>query len=354
MEFVTAKGVFKALVSPVIDLCGIYDALLARRVFAQPSWLVLMYHRIIDTPAADPFQLGMCVDRAYFAEQIDFLTKVFTPITVEEAALRLRQGLPLPRNAMSVTFDDGYQDFVDLALPVLRRYGCPATVYVSTGGIETRQRFWWDRVIESFAGTRRGRLDLDIPAPREESGSRHLHLGLGNRRRALIRTLDALWNLSTAELEPLVASIELELGQRADVPRAKRLGLEDIAMFDPKLVEVAVHGEQHVDMTRMPPDEMLRDITESRRRLEEAAGRKLTGFAYPGGRQDAATRQLVHRAGFSYASGTQKGLNRQPFESFNLRRIGMPNTTIPDFKRCLSAAASTEQRSMSGQSVQWP
>lgn len=354
MEFVTAKGVFKTLVSPVIDLCGIYDALLARRVFAQPNWLILMYHRIIDTPAADPFHLGMCVDRAYFAEQIDFLTRIFTPITVEDAALRLRQGLPLPRNAMSVTFDDGYQDFVELALPVLRRYGCPATIYVSTGGIETRERFWWDRVIESFAGTRRSRLDLDIPAKPGGQGDRSLRLGLGNRRRALIRTLDALWNLSAAELEPLVATIELELGERADVPKAKRLGLDDIATFDPQLVEVAVHGEQHVDMTLRTADDLVRDINESRRRLEEATGRKLTGFAYPGGRQDAATRQLVHRAGFSYAAGTQKGLNRQPFESFNLRRIGMPNTTIPDFKRCLSAAAGTEQRTLPGESVQWP
>src|SRR5690606_23555220 len=102
------------------------------------------------------------------------------------------------------------------------------------------------------------------------------------------------------------------------VPKAKRLGLEEVAAFDPQLVEVAVHGEQHVDMTRRSPDDLARDINESRRRLEEATGRKLTGFAYPGGRQDAATRQLVHRTGFSYAAGTQKGINRQPFESFNL------------------------------------
>lgn len=351
MEFVTAKGVIKALVSPVIDLCGVYDALLARRVFAQPTWLILMYHRIIDTPKSDPFRLGMCVDRTHFAEQLDFLTQVFTPVTVDEAVQRMRQGKPLPRNALSVTFDDGYQDFADLAVPVLKRYGCPATLYVSTGGIETRERFWWDRVIESFAGTRRSRLDLDIS---DDAGERHQQIALGNRRRALIRTLDLLWNQPAAQLESLVSRIEIDLGDSDSVPKARRLGLDDIAAFDREAVEIAAHCEHHVDMTRVRADALLRDITESRRRLEEATGRKITGFAYPGGRQDSATRQLVQRAGFSYAAGTTKGVNRPPFETFNLQRIGMPDTTIPDFKRCLSAAAGSEPGRVSSESVQWP
>lgn len=351
MEFVTAKGVIKALVSPVIDLCGIYDALLARRVFAQPTWLILMYHRIIDTPKADPFHLGMCVDRTHFAEQIDFLTQAFTPLTVDEVVRRMRKGESLPRNTLSVTFDDGYLDFVELALPVLKRYDCPATLYVSTGGIDARQRFWWDRVIEGFAGTRRARLDLELPG---DGGVRHLQLTLGNRRRALIRTLDTLWNQPAAELESLVSRIEIELGTASDVVQAKRLGVEDIAGFDDAIVEIAAHCDQHVDMTRVHPDIVLKDVVRSRQYLEEIVGRKVNGFAYPGGRQDSATRQLVQRAGFSYAAGTEKGVNRQPFESFNLRRIGMPDTTIPDFKRCLSAAAGPEPRRVSSESIQWP
>lgn len=352
MEFVTAKGVIKALISPLVDLCGIYDVLLNRRVFAQPSWVILMYHRVIDSPAADPFRLGMCVDRAHFAEQIDFLTQLFTPLTVSEVMRRLREGRPLPRNALSVTFDDGYRDFVDNALPVLERYNCPSTLYVSTGGIETGERFWWDRVIAAFAGTRRARLDLELS---DRNGrERVLRIGLANRRTALVRTLNALWAEPPARLEGLVAGIEADLGSNPRASSATRLSLEDVARLDAEAVEVAAHCERHADLTGMRTDEVLRDITESRRRLEDAVGHAIDGFAYPGGRQDHAVRQTIARAGFSYAAGTDRGVNRRPFEAFNLRRIGMPDTAIADFKRCLSTAAGVEAPRVSSESVQWP
>ncbi|HEX6929819.1 MAG TPA: polysaccharide deacetylase family protein [Gammaproteobacteria bacterium] len=352
MEFVTAKGVIKALISPVVDMFGIYDALLARRVFGKSNWLILMYHRIINQPSEDPFRLGMCVDRAHFAEQLDFLTQRFTPITVEDAVQRIRHGRPLPRNTLSVTFDDGYRDFVNLAMPVLGRYNCPATIYVSTGGIQENRHFWWDRVIASFANTRSKHLDLEIPDVRGHSDS--LHLGFSGRRRALLRTLDMLWDQPAAQIDPLVSLIEAVLGAPENCLGAERLTLEKISLLDQDAVEIAVHCDAHADLTRMQPDEVLRDIAKSRRCLEEAAGRRLQGFAYPGGRQNNPVRQIVSRAGFSYAAGTEKGLNRKPFEAFNLRRIGMPNTSIADFKRCLSVAAGGEARTVSGESVQWP
>lgn len=352
MEFVTAKSVIKSLVSPMVDLCGIYDAMLSRRVFAQPGWLILMYHRVIDTPAADPFRLGMCVERAHFAEQIEFVTRMFTPITVHDAVRRMRSGQPLPRNAVSVTFDDGYRDFADLALPVLERYDCPATVYVSTGGIEQGERFWWDRVIEAFAGTRRARLDLEMPGSFD--GEADIHLGLASRRRALVKTLNLLWEQPPRRVESLVNAIETDLAARPNGARAPRLSLDQIARFDPKLIEIAAHCDRHCDLTRMRPEEVLEDVSSSRTILENASGRTVEGFAYPGGRQDNAVRQLIARAGFAYAAGTDKGINRRPFESFNLRRIGMPDTGIADFKRCLGVAAAAETGQVSAESVQWP
>lgn len=351
MEFVTAKGVIKALVSPIVDLCGIYDAVLARRVFARPSWLILMYHRIIDTSRSDPFQLGMCVDRLHFAEQLDFLTRSFTPIRVDEAIDRLRMGKPLPRNALSVTFDDGYADLPRFALPILERYNCPATVYVSTGGIEQQRHFWWDRVIASFAATRRSRLDLDLD---ETDGSAALHLGLGNRRHALLRTLDALWQQPAHRLDSLADRIETDLGTSADCLKADRLALDEVARLDQAGVEIAVHCDLHGDLTRMRPDAVMNDMHKSRALLEETTGRRLRGFAYPGGRQNATVQRLVSHAGFNYAAGTGKGLNRQPLDMMNLRRIGMPNTSIADFKRCLSIAARDEKTAISSEPVSWP
>ena len=62
----TAKRIVKRVASPVLDFCGIYDAMLAKRVFAQPGWLILMYHRVSRSVDDDPFQLGMCTRQHQF------------------------------------------------------------------------------------------------------------------------------------------------------------------------------------------------------------------------------------------------------------------------------------------------
>lgn len=335
---VMLKDFVKVRVSPLADLLGLYDMLFHRTVFARPGWLILMYHRVIDNPALDPFRLGMCVGRENFRAQIEFLDSNFSIITVEDGMRRLARGEPLPPKALSITFDDGYRDFVHNAVPILREYDCPASMYVAVGGVETNRAFWWDRVIDAFARTRH--LTLNWQAAGLSEHKRRLSLAPRRRRASLIRTLERCWQEPAGSLEARVEAIRRELGINDESPLlAPRMNESELASLDPRLVELGAHCVSHTDLTRLAPDRAQREMIASRRRLQKVTGRTIVGLAYPGGRQDRTTRTLAQAAGFDYALGTEKGLNRGRMDPFNLQRIGMPDTPVADLKRSLSFAA---------------
>ncbi|MEG3629220.1 polysaccharide deacetylase family protein [Streptomyces poriticola] len=93
---------------------------------------VLMYHAV----AAEPNDAtrALSVTPEAFAEQMAVVAdRGLTPVRTAELAAAWRSGRPLPERPVLVTFDDGYEGVHRHALPVLARYGFPATVFVSTG-----------------------------------------------------------------------------------------------------------------------------------------------------------------------------------------------------------------------------
>ena len=96
---------------------------------------VLMYHSVSDAPAASIRALS--VRPAVFAAQLDYLRQHgFTGLTFGELCKRRRAGHALPEHPIVLTFDDGYADFIEEALPMLMEHGFLATVFVTTGWLD--------------------------------------------------------------------------------------------------------------------------------------------------------------------------------------------------------------------------
>lgn len=96
---------------------------------------VLMYHAIAEDPAPATRRLSVAPDM--FAAQLGLLRRLgCTTLTFGELASAVREGRSLPDRTVVLTFDDGYADFCTTALRLLTRYGCRATVFVTTGWID--------------------------------------------------------------------------------------------------------------------------------------------------------------------------------------------------------------------------
>ena len=78
-------------------------------------------------------------DHRRFATQMAFLKGFgYRVLDLDQVLACLRGEQPIPPRAVALTFDDGYANFVDYALPVLRRHGFPATVYAVSGSVGRR------------------------------------------------------------------------------------------------------------------------------------------------------------------------------------------------------------------------
>lgn len=153
---------------------------------------ILMYHYIREVDGeADPLGFRLSVRPDRFAEQVAWIAESgYTPLTMRDLAACLRGMAPCPERPMAITFDDGYADQALHALPVLRRYGFPATFYIISGLVGQPGYMGWKELAALHAAgmeigahtvSHADLAALDRAAARREIGEsrRALERGLG-------------------------------------------------------------------------------------------------------------------------------------------------------------------------------
>src|SRR5262249_16976854 len=111
---------------------------------------VLMFHRVASpATATDAVARDLTVPPAVFASELVWLHRNgYHPIRQAQLFRALEQGTPLPRRPVVLTFDDGYGAAVVTLLPLLRRYGWPASFFVITGRAGARAFLTWPQIVE--------------------------------------------------------------------------------------------------------------------------------------------------------------------------------------------------------------
>src|SRR5262245_15768924 len=127
--------------------------------------MILCYHRIVAdiARAEQETEAGMVTSVETFRRQLKLIREHCEVLTLDEAAASLRDERPITRAAAVITFDDGYRDFYDLAWPVLRELGLPATVFVPTAYIGVERMLDHDRFYLYVMKARSRGLSLHVP-----------------------------------------------------------------------------------------------------------------------------------------------------------------------------------------------
>jgi len=284
---------------------------------SAPPFLILIYHRVHPEPG--PFMID-AIPPDRFEGQMRHVARSYRPLPLEELVERSREGT-VPKGAVAVTFDDGYADNEEHALPILRRHGIPATVFLVTGCMGTGRAPWHDRVLLAFAGTRR----REARVPGLPDGAPPLPLGTGEERsRAAFRALAALKPLPEAERLAAVEALRAELGG-GDPEEEARLMLdwERVRSMRRAGVRFGSHTETHPILSRVTAARAREEVTRSKRAIEEALGEEITLFAYPNGRPEDFTEetvQLLRDAGYRAALTTSFGANEAGDDPMRWRR----------------------------------
>lgn len=274
---------------------------------------ILIYHRVVSEPDA---LLPDLPSAAEFDRQLAAVERWFTVLPLREAAARLRDGT-LPVRSACVTFDDGYADNADVALPVLRRRGIPATFFVSTSYIDGG-RMWNDSVIETIRAKQGDALDarpigldaLDISTT-------------AARRQAIDRVLSALKYLPQEERQKQADTLAAHAPR--PLPSDLMMSADQVRTLHASGMEIGAHTVTHPILARVDPVRASGEIRDSKRRLEAITGKPVTLFAYPNGKpgRDYGREHvgMVRDLGFEAAVSTAWGVANAQSDAFQLPRF---------------------------------
>jgi peptidoglycan/xylan/chitin deacetylase (PgdA/CDA1 family) len=303
---------------------------LLHQTLLRDQLTILMYHAVIRTPLKVP---NWCfIDEASFQSQVEYLKRHFKVIHLSQAVEQLQNG-GIHQPTAVITFDDGFQNNYEVAFPILREAKAPATIFLTTGLVNTDDTVWFCRLNRALANTKilwfewdGSRFDLSKPDSKAETA-------------AVIQ--GKLKKFHNSELLAELRNIIRALGDDPDDPIAtdspyRMLNDEAIReMTSSALIEFGAHTHSHAILSRLSPKEQQKEIAQSVAITEELAGCSCKVFAYPNGSaQDYGpdTLKILEGCGIQAAVTTIEGPTDIMTPLLEMRRYGIgPNLNLRDF-----------------------
>jgi len=336
---VRSKRLAKALLGQALVRGGLWQRRL--RTWAERNAVIILtYHRVTETwdDALDYSQPGMVVTDSTFERQVAVLKEHFEVVTL--GAL-LADGTSAARPARPrcvITFDDGWRDNYDLAFPILRRHGLPATVFLATDFIGSDRAFWHTELIYLFTRTQLSRsLREEItfrayPGPvRQEL--RRLAKGGPLGACDLDPLVEAVKALCDEEvIEELVQTLSGAVGLRRPLFQGRKFFLDwdQVRAMDSVGFEIGSHGCSHRILTRLPADTANEELVRSKAEIERRVGGKVEHFAFPNGAASGALMTAAATAGYRTACLAEPVARCGALGIRALRRHGMHEQVCGD------------------------
>ncbi len=263
----------------------------------------LIFHRVL-AQQDELFPNEADVHR--FEQICAWLKRSFQVLPLDQAVDLLRAGR-LPARAVCITFDDGYADNHDLAMPILRAYGLPATFFISTGYLDGG-RMWNDSVIESFRRTKLTELDLTGLDGGICLGRFALHQ-TALRRAAIDQVLLGIKYLPP----PLRLRLTEVIAERAQVqlPTDLMMTSTQVQAMRAAGMQIGAHTSTHPILAKLDAASARDEILQSKQYLEDLLREPIDLFAYPNGQPgkdySPETATVVRSLGFKAAVSTAWG-----------------------------------------------
>jgi peptidoglycan/xylan/chitin deacetylase (PgdA/CDA1 family) len=281
---------------------------------------VLIFHRVLPQP--DPLFPDE-VHAARFDELLDWLKSWFNVLPLDAAVRQLADG-SLPARAAALSFDDGYADNHDVALPLLKKHGLPCSFFVATGFLDGG-RMWNDTLIEAVRGSKLPLLDLrGLVDGRGQDLGQHPLGDDAHRREALGRLIERVKYLPPERRLACVATI----AERAEVapPDDLMMSSDQVRALRRAGMQIGAHTVNHPILATLDPQQAADEIGRSRDTLQQLLGEKVGLFAYPNGKPGTDYLPEVHpgivrELGFDAAVSTRWAAARRGEDVFQIPRF---------------------------------
>lgn len=286
----------------------------AAELVASQRLSVLIFHRVLAEP--DPIFPGE-MHAARFEQLLDVLAEAFEVLPLGQA-VQLQSLAQLPPRALAITFDDGYADNAEIALPLLQKHGLCATFFVATGFLDGGRMFN-DSVIETLRRSKSQQIDLSAFG----GGVRSL-ASAAERCTAIEAVLEHVKYLSLAGREEALATLHASAGSPV-LPTDLMMRSQQVQQLHQAGMEIGGHTVRHPILQVLGDEEAEQEISAGRERLQDLIQAPVELFAYPNGKPgrdyDKRDVEIVRRLGFKAAVSTAVGVATPDSDRFQLPRF---------------------------------
>jgi peptidoglycan/xylan/chitin deacetylase (PgdA/CDA1 family) len=294
-----------------------------------------MYHMVID-PAdlgeldAHSLHPKMYVTKRTLAMQMEYLSRNYRVIEAAQLVSAAKEGTVLPRNACVITFDDGWKGTYTYALPILKKYNLPATVFLVSQYVGANRWFWPEKVsvLLSKYLAARGSEGHRATAWATKAGAEFStilsdpHLTPTKKIATIIEALKAV---GRDDRDKIIHELEEALAaHHIRIAYSERLivNWDEVAEMSKHRITFGAHTETHPILTKIPLPEAIREIAQSKVAIEKQLGTVCPFFCYPNGdyNDEVKTQVMAH---YSCAFSTDIGFVKPNDDLFTLKRIGI-------------------------------
>lgn len=305
----------------VAGILGLYH-----RIRNAGTLTVVMFHRVLDPrdPRCASCDPDYTLSAALFGECLRFFGEHYNIVSVE-AVMKARRGeARLPPRALLITFDDGWSDNVEFALPQLRARGVPGLMFVVSDAVDRAEPFYQEQIVGAW---RCGRLTLERLADalgRPLPDSRPHWNSDDARLRDLIKTIE---ELPPPDRSRLLA----ELGPELTDGLRHMVTTDELRLLDDGGVAIGLHGKTHTPITRVADV----DAELAGARHEMAARMPYRSapstMSFPHGRYDESIAMRAHDAGFELVFTSDPAINvTGKSVDWLLGRLGFESAAVAD------------------------
>lgn len=299
----------RRLLCQTLNATGLLRA--ARFARRRAPLLVLNYHRIrggsFKHTAFDDGVFGP--DEAVFRKQMLWLKRNTNVLSENDLFHSIRMDRPLPDRSTMITFDDGYRDCYEVALPILHELELPALFFIPTEQIENRQLGWWDLI--AYAMKKSSPSDA-------------------------LEEIERCSSLPPEEVNQFLETLYQKKGvtrPSREVQSRELMSWDELRSCRDQGVAIGSHCHSHQVLSTLSLESQRAEFIHSRTILERRISRPVLSVAYPLGGYEHFHREtlwLAEETGYEMGFSFRTGPNRLDLDRYDIRRIS-PAENLPEF-----------------------
>lgn len=272
-------------------------------------------------------------------KMLKIISKYYHFITVEQCIDMLEGKVPVIEHALLLTFDDGYRNTIDYALPICEKFGIKPLLFIATGHIDSGKPFWFDRLDYALQQNMGGVISIEHESVNYtfDATTREILKVCYQQFRDDCKKsfnddikMNHLFNVLSHVLEVRSGKALCDICHDDDwSSTAPWFLLREVVKKN--RIDVASHTVDHWRLNSLTEEQILFQLQQSKIRIEKELGIKCDYFCYPNGNYNTLAINLVKKSGYIAAFSTDAGLCDKHDDLMTLKRLHFPlNKTVKE------------------------